>query len=128
MQESDFDFGELPGFVGNNNATTSTTSVNVTQQALKLNQQLIMEVLLGDDAGSGVDVDEGSGDELLTTSEDDVSGTTTKTETEADAVETTTASSTQIIITSSSTLTRTTTTNATLPTVTTEEPVSAEPG
>ena len=125
MQESDFDFGELPGFV-DNNATTSATSVNVTvQQALKLKRQLVEDVLLGDDAGSGVNLDEGSGDVLLTTSEDDVPGTTTKTETESDTVETT--KSTQIIITSS-TMTTMTTTNATLPTVTTEEPVSAEPG
>jgi len=125
VQESDFDFGELPGFV-DNNATTSATSVNVTvQQALKLKRQLVEDVLLGDDAGSGVNLDEGSGDVLLTTSEDDVPGTTTKTETESDTVETT--KSTQIIITSS-TMTTMTTTNATLPTVTTEEPVSAEPG
>jgi len=109
-QESDFDFGELPGVV-NDSVTTSMTSANVTQQALK--PQLVQEELLGDDAGSGIELEEGSGEDLWTTSEDDVTATTIKTD-----IDTTI---TEQLITSSTT--KTTVTEAT-----TEEPVSGEPG
>jgi len=128
-QENDFDFGELPGLVDKNvtTSTTSMTSVNVTQQALK--PQLVGDELLGDDAGSDVDLEEASGDELLTTVEDDVNGTTMKTG--ADTIGTTISTdiiTSSTVTTTMTTTSTTTTTNATLPTFTTEEPVSNEPG
>lgn len=134
LQETDFDFGELPGLAENND-TTSMAPMNVTQQTLKSRLQQDEQLLLGDDAGSGVDVEEASGDEMSTTEEDDVTVTTTTTTTTmmttTTQAETTAAHETTSLApatTSSPPQTTTMTTTATLPTLTTEEPVSGEPG
>ena len=108
--------------------------VNDTQQTLKSRLVQDEQLLLGDDAGSGVDIEEASGDELWTTQEDDVTVTTTTrtvtTSTVMTQTETTPAHRTTSLapITTSPAQTTTMTTTTTLLTLTTEGPVSGEPG
>lgn len=139
-QDSDFDFGELSGLTTDKtvttslNITTSATSVDVTQQTLSPQLDEDGQSLVGDDAGSGVDVEEASGEELMLTTgtDDNITGTTTsmttmewETTTSVMEHETMTTMSAETTTTSSP---QTTTTNATSATLTTEQPVSAEPG
>jgi len=78
--------------------------------------------MYGDDVGSGVDVEEASGDGLLITS-DGVTQTVTTADEEA---ETTMVYNVTTSLLQTTTITTRTTTE--LPTLTTEEPVSQDPG
>ena len=121
-QENDFNFGD-------NNVTTSLTSTNTTQQTLKPRLMEDEQLLVDNDAGSGDDLEEGSGEDLLTTREDDVTvSTTMRTETETTTAYKTTSSVQPRTSSLQTTTTTTTVTSATIPTFTTQEPVSGEPG
>jgi len=124
-QESDFNFGHPQGLWENDTVTTSAMSANITQQTLE--PPLLQDE--HEDAGSGIDVEESSGDDPLTTGKDDVTGPTTverKTETTKTYQTTTSA-----YMTTSPSLQTTTTTTGDTPstsTLTTELPDPSEPG
>jgi len=122
-QENDFDFGDLSGLLDSNFTATSTTSSNATEQTpLFFTEETQQQSMYGDDVGSGVDVEEASGDGLLITS-DGVTQTVTTADEEA---ETTMVYNVTTSLLQTTTITTRTTTE--LPTLTTEEPVSQDPG